>query len=282
MEVKMKVKIVADSCCDLNKDIENEINIKKVPLTIRIDDKELKDDKNLNIKELLNLMKKSHNYPQTASPSPQIFLKEYQGEESVFVVTLSSKLSSSYNNAVLAKKMALEKGKEKFIHVFDSLSASIGETLVGMKTYEFAKHNYKEIEIVEKINDYIKNMKTIFLLESLDNLVKAGRINKLVGNLSSILSIKLIMGGADNGTIKLIEKVRGAKKSFKRLVEIIGEKGDSLEEKILGIAHCNAKEKAEELKKEIVKRYNFKDVIIVETSGISTVYAGEGGIVIAF
>ncbi len=278
----MKAKIVADSCCDLNKDLENEINIKKVPLTIRIKDKELEDDKNLNINELLKLMKESDECPQTASPSPQSFIKEYEGEESVFVVTLSSQLSSSYNNAVLAKKIAVEKGKDKFIHVFDSLSASIGETLIGIKTFELAKQNYKEIEIVEKINDYIKNMKTIFLLESLDNLIKAGRINKFVGNLSSILSIKLIMGGTDKGTIKLLEKVRGAKKSFKRLVDIIGEKGDKLEEKILGIAHCNAKDKAEKLKEEILKRYNFKDVIIVETAGISTVYAGEGGIVIAF
>lgn len=278
----MKVKIVADSCCDLNEELKKELNIYKVPLSIYIDDIELKDDQKLDIKRLLEIMKKSDQAPRSASPSPSDFMRAYEGEESVFAVTLSSQLSSSYNHAVLAKKLAEEENSNKFIHIFDSLSASIGETLISLKIFELAKQNYKEIEIVEKVNEYIKEMKTIFILESLDNLIKAGRMSKLMGIIGSALSIKLIMGATDEGTIKLVEKARGAKRAFKRMVEIIGERGDKLEEKILGIAHCNCLEKAEALKKEIKAKYNFKDVIIVETAGISTVYANDGGIIISF
>lgn len=67
-----------------------------------------------------------------------------------------------------------------------------------------------------------------------------------------------------------------------RLVDIIGEQGENLEEKILGIAHCNALDKALAFKEEVLKRYNFKDIVIVKTAGISTVYANEGGLIIAF
>ena len=125
-------------------------------------------------------------------------------------------------------------------------------------------------------------MKTFFILESLDNLMKAGRISKIMGHIASALSIKPIMGGDENGTIKLIEKVRGSKRAFKRLVEVIGEQGEGFEDKILGIAHCNALDKAEELKKRIEEKYKFKEIIIVETAGLSTAYANDGGIIIAF
>lgn len=276
------MQIIADSCCDLNREIKKETNITIVPLTIQINDKVYKDNENLDIKEFLDMMKNSSEAPKTACPSPQDFIDQFKQEGSIFVVTLSSALSGTYKSAVLAKEMFLEDVGNKFIHVFDSLSASVGETLVSLKISELIKKGYEETHIVDKVNSYIEEMKTFFMLKSLDNLVKAGRINPLTAKISSILSIKPIMAGTKEGTIKLHEKVRGAKKAFRRLVEIIGEQGIQLEERILGIAHCNCLEKALEFKEEVSKRYQFKDIVIVDTAGISTVYANEGGIIIAF
>ncbi|RKD30630.1 DegV family protein [Thermohalobacter berrensis] len=278
----MKIKIVADSGCDLNDEIKEKTNIKIVPLTIQLDEKIYKDNEKLDINKFIQDMKKSQSSPRTASPSPLDFIEQFKGDESVFVVTLSSALSSTYNNALMAKEMYKEKFENKFIHVFDSLSASVGETLVSLKIFELAKENYENAEIVKKVSEYIKEMKTFFILESLDNLMKAGRLSKVKGKIASMLSIKPIMGSSDEGTIKLVEKVRGSKRAFKRLVQIIGEQGEKLEDKILGIAHCNCLEKAEKIKKEVLKRYNFKDIVIVDMAGISTAYAEEGGIVIAF
>lgn len=278
----MDIKIIGDSCFDMNDDLRKISQISLAPLKIDIDGKVFRDDENLDTKNLLRLMKESYNVPKTASPSPNEYIEEYEGKEDVFVVTLSSKLSGSYNSAVLAKNMYLENSKEKFIHVFDSLSASIGETLVGLKIIELSKMSYKREQLVDKIDEYINDMKTIFLLESLDNLIKAGRINKIVAKLATAFSIKPIMSSNGKGSIKLMEKARGSKKAFRRLVDIIGEQGERIEEKIIGIAHCNCLEKAQKLKEEIMKKYNFKDIIIVETSGISTVYANDGGIIIAF
>ncbi|MCK4260617.1 MAG: DegV family protein [Halanaerobiales bacterium] len=277
----MMFKIVADSSCDTNKDLMERLHINKVPLTIQIDDESFKDDEKLDIKNFLNKIKESKDLIKTASPSPHDFMKKFAGMESVFVVTLSSKLSGTYNSAILAKNMFLDTVGHKFIHVFDSLSASVGETLVSLKISELGNKNLDPLIIVDKVKSYIKELKTYFVLESLDTLIKAGRISAFKGKIASMLSIKPIMR-ANDGAIELVENIRSSKKALKRLIEVIGEKGEKLDEKILGIAHCNCLEKAEKFKEEVLKRYNFKDIIIVETAALSSVYANEGGIIIAF
>lgn len=279
----MNIKIVADSSCDLNDKLENELNIETVPLTIEIDGVRYKDDKNLDVKKMLDDMEKSPNTPKTSCPSPKDFMDSYGGDEdSVFAVTLSSALSGTYNSAVLAKDIFKEKIGNKFVHVFDSLSASIGETLVSLKISQMAKESYDNSEIVEKVTNYINEMKTFFVLESLENLIKAGRIGTIKGKIASVLSIKPIMEGNKDGEISKVETVRGTKKALRRLVDIIGEQGEKLEEKILGIAHCDCPQRAEKLRTQIEKKYNFKDIIVVETAGLSSVYANRGGIIISF
>jgi DegV family protein with EDD domain len=278
----MDFRIVADSSCDLNDDLRKKVDIGIVPLKLDVDDKTFVDDSKLNVKDLLTAMKNSLNPIKTSSPSPGDFITEYEKGKNVFVVTLSSALSSTYSNAVLAKNIVLEQNSNKFIHVFDSLSASIGETLISLKIFDMIQKSYSKFDIVEKVEQYIKEMKTYFVLESLDNLIKAGRISKIKGLLANALSIKPIMGSDEDGSIRLVEKVRGSKRVYKRLVDVIGEEEQKFEDKILGIAHCNALEKAEELKKDIEDKYNFKEIIIVEMAGLSTVYANDGGIVIAF
>ncbi|ERI91662.1 EDD domain protein, DegV family [Clostridiales bacterium oral taxon 876 str. F0540] len=277
----MAIKIVADSSCDLTEEMKKELNVEIAPLILELGDKSFVDDENLDVKQYIKEMNVYEGAPKTACPSPNEYMKRYEGPESVFVVTLSKFLSGSYNSAVLAKDMFMEEIGNKFIHVFDSLSAASGETMVAMKINELAKLNFSENEIVEKVSKYIKEMKTFFLLENLEHLAKAGRLNPIVAKVASMLSIKPIMCG-DEGNIKLFEKVRGYKKAFNRLIDVIGEEENNFDDKILGIAHCNCLDRALEFKDAVLKKYNFKDVIIVETKGLSSTYADDGGIVIAF
>jgi DegV family protein with EDD domain len=277
----MSIKIVADSSCDLTDEMKKELNVDIAPLILQLEDTSYVDDEKLDVKQYIKAMAECTTSPKTACPSPNDYMKKYEGPESVFVVTLSNFLSGSYNSAVLAKDMFLDEVENKFIHVFDSLSASAGEVVVALKINELAKLNLSEAEIVETVSKFIKEMKTFFLLESLEHLAKAGRLNPIVAKVASMLSIKPIMCG-DEGNIKLFEKVRGYKKAFNRLIEVIGEEGKNFEERVLGIAHCNCLDRALEFKEEVLKRYNFKDIVIVETKGLSSTYADDGGIVIAF
>lgn len=278
----MKYKIVADSSCDLNEELKERLNISLVPFKIDVDDKSFIDDIHLDNMELVNAMKNSPNPVKTSCPSPGDFVAEFNDADNIFVVTISSQLSGTYNAAILAKKMVEEENPEKFIHVFDSKSASIGETLIAIKISELIEERLSNQEIVETVEKYIKQMNTYFILESLDNLIKNGRISKTKGLIANVLNLKPIMGDDGDGNIELVENHRGTKKAFRRLTEIIGEKGVKLEEKILAISHVNALERAEGLKRDIERLYNFKDVILVKTAGLSSAYAYDGGIILAY
>ncbi len=279
---EMNYKIVADSSCDLNEELKERLNISLVPFKIDVDHKKYIDNEEMDTMELIDAMKNSPNPVRTSCPSPGDFVSEYRKADNIFAVTISSQLSGTYNSAVLAKDMLKEEEPEKFVHVFDSKSASIGETLIAMKIQELIENKLSNLEIVEKVESYINGMKTFFILESLDNLIKNGRISRTKGLIANVLNLKPIMGSTDNGEIRLVENVRGTKKAFKRLIEIIGETGEKFEEKILAISHVNAFERAEELKREIQSKYNFKDIVLVKTAGLSTAYANDGGIILVF
>lgn len=280
----MKFKILADSCCDLNEELKKKLKISLVPFKIDVDDKRFIDDENLDTNKLIEAMKASPNPIKTSCPSPGDYLERYRDADvdNIYVITISKNLSGSYNSAVLAKNILEKDEPHKRVHVFDSKSASVGETLVALKIHELIEEKFSHSEIVEKVEKYIKEMKTFFILESLDNLIKNGRISKTKGLIANVLNLKPIMGSDGDGNIELVESVRGTKKAFKRLVELIGEKGEKLEEKVLAISHANALEKALELKEEIKQRYNFKDIILVKQAGLSTAYANEGGIILVF
>lgn len=281
----MKYKIIADSSCDLTKEMKKRLPIVIVPFNLQIDKEIFVDDDSLDIKNYLNKMKFASTSPKSACPSPEDFLKHYEGDEHVFVVTISQELSGTYNSAMIAKKIYYDEYQvpsSKVIHVFNSKSASVGETQIVLKIEELVKSGLSVTDVIKGVEDYISKMRTLFLLESLENLAKAGRLKSYVKIIASLLAIKPIMGSNRDGTIRLVHKVRGYKKAFNKFIETIGEESKDFSNLTLGIAYCNCLERALDLKNKILETYNFKDVYVVEMKGLSSTYADLGGIVIAF
>ena len=277
----METRIIVDSCVDFNSEVfGQEDYMERIPFKIIIDGEEI-IDKNLDTSLLLEKMKNSKNKIITACPSPHEFLESFKKCKNNFVVTISGKLSGSHNSAMLASEMLKEESTDRFVHVFDCKTAVSGADLVVLMIKELIEKKVNNGEIIEQVNEYIDNMKTLFVLDRLDNLVKNGRISNTKALVGSLLQITPIMA-ANDGEIVLKEQVRGKKKAFNRLIEIIGEESIDFKNKVLGIGHINAKEKAEKLKEEIKNRYDFKDVIIFEGGGLSTVYADDGGIVVCY
>lgn len=230
-------------------------------------------------------MKACRTAPTTACPSPEEYAALMSQADASLVVTLSSKLSGSYNAACVGRDLALEEAPEKKIHVFDSESASAGETRIALLLRDMIDGGIGFEEIVEKATAFIANMKTHFVLEDLGNLVKNGRISRTAGFVGTMLNLRPIMGENGHGEIIPLEKVRGTANAMRRLVELVAEETDHLPaaSKLLVLSHCNCQERAMQLKKAFLERCAvFKDVIVVPTGGLSTVYANDGGIVIAF
>ena len=134
-------------------------------------------------------------------------------------------------------------------------------------------------DTVEEVNRFILDMHTYFVLETLENLRKNGRLSAVKAFVASALNIKPVMGATDQGVIIQLGQARGIQKALRKMVEVMAEEVKNPEEKVLGLVHCNNRERAEYVKEEIQKLVKVKDIIILETSGVSTLYAAQGGII---
>ena len=277
----MKRKIIVDCCCDLTPEIKERYQITSVPLTMRLGSKEFTDDETLNLNDFMQQMKACTEKVGSASPAPYLYQEAYNDTDNAFVITLSSQLSGSYSSAVIGKNF-YEEANDGSIHVFDSKTASAGETLIALKLCRLLEEGKATDNIIASMKKYIDNMKTYFVLENYDNLLKNGRLSRIKGRLIQALNIKLIMGADDTGNIALFEKARGVRSMLKSLISLVEKSGKSTKDESLVISHCNNSELAEELSCEIKKAFQFSDIFIVPTGGLSSLYTDDKGIVMAF
>lgn len=278
----MSYRIIGDSCTDLPKELKEDLHFKLVPLTLIVDNDSIVDDKSFNQVDFLEKVRLCPNSPKSACPSPEDYMNYFDFDGDIYIVTLSSQLSGSYNSAELAKKLYLEEHPEKKVEVIDSRSASVGQTLIAMKIKELIEQKLPFEMVVEKIHAFRDSLKTKFVLESLDTLRKNGRLSGLQAVICSALNIKPVMGATPEGTICKVDQARGIVKALVAMVKSIEEDVVKPSERILGIAHCNNYERALFVKEEIMKRIPFKDCFIVDTAGVSSMYANEGGIITAY
>lgn len=278
----MSYRIIGDSCTDLPKEVKEDPHFKLVPLTLIVDNGSIVDDESFHQADFLEKVRLSPNSPKSACPSPEDYMNYFDFEGDIYIVTLSSQLSGSYNSAELAKKLYLEEHPDKKVEVIDSRSASVGQTLIAMKIKELIEQKLPFESVVEKIHAFRDSLKTKFVLESLDTLRKNGRLSGLQAVICSALNIKPVMGATPEGTICKVDQARGIVKALLAMVKSIEEDVIKPGERILGIAHCNNYERALFVKEEIMKRIPFKDFFIVNTAGVSSMYANEGGIITAY
>ena len=277
----MSYRIIGDSCTDLPMELKGNEHIRLVPLSIQIDDVTIIDDATFNQIEFLGKMAESKNCPKSSCPSPDSYMEMFEGVDDVYVITLSGKLSGSYNSAELAKKLYLEEHPNKNIEIFDSKSASVGQTLIVMKIMELIKQGKTFEEIVPMVHEYRDSIKTKFVLETLDTLRKNGRLSNLTAVICSALNIKPIMGSNDGEIIKL-DQARGVERALQKMIKFIEEDVKNTKDRILAIAHCNNFERAIYVKEEILKVIPFAKCFIANTAGISSMYANEGGIIVCY
>ena len=276
-------KIVIDSCGELPEELKQDGHYETVSLELEVDGCRIKDDSTFNQLDFLRRVKESLKGPKSSCPSPEQYMDAYEGEaDHVYAVTLSGGLSGSYNSAVLGKNLYEEEhGDTKKIYVFNSKSASIGETLIGMKIQEFEEAGYGFEEVVEKVEEYIRSMNTYFVLETLETLRKNGRLSNLKAFIANSLNIKPVMGSTKEGLICQLGQARGMNKALERMVKDMISKTKDCENRILAISHCNCPERAKAVKEKIEKIAKFKKIIIINTAGVSSMYANDGGVIMA-
>lgn len=277
----MSYTIVVDSCGELTDEMKRDGHFISAPLTMRVDEREFVDDASFHQAEFLKAVKASPNCPKSACPSPEFYQKAYDsGAEHVYAVTLSAELSGSYNSAELGKKLFLEEHPDKKAYVFNSRSASIGETLIALKIQEYEEAGMEFDAVVEAVEAYIAGQTTWFVLETLDTLRKNGRLSNLKAMVATALKIKPVMVSTPEGNIAQLDQARGINKALVKMVNSIVESAENPEQKILAISHCNCPERAYMVRDALLEKMRVKDCIILDTAGISTMYANDGGIIV--
>ena len=281
----MNYKIVGDSCAEIPEYLKDRRNIVNVPFGMELDGKFYVDEEGFDTMEWIRIMAASPNCPKSSCPSPEDFMKHFTGNEKrIYVITISKELSGSYNSAVLAKSLYEEEHDDKDIIVIDSLSAAAGETAILTKLVELEEMGLDFQEISERILKFRDEHILYFVLDNLETLRKNGRLSKIKAGLATTLKIKPITY-ADKGVIEQRGQAVGLKKALQKMVEYVMEdankKGHVFEERNLVITHCNCEERAQYVKSLFEEKATFKDVIVVKTQGLATMYANDGGIIVA-
>ena len=278
----MSFHIVCDSCTDLTEEDLKKGCYTLVPLTLLVDGEEIIDDETFDQADFLAKVAASKESVKSACPAPESYMEAYSKADDIYVVTLSAELSGSYNSAVLGKNLYEEENGTKNIHVVNSRGAATTQVLIARKLNEYASQGMPFEEVVDKIEEYTTSLRTDFVLETLEVLRKNGRLSRLSATIAGALNIKPVMIGTRDGVIQKAAQARGMKKALAKMVEHMGSEGRDLTRRQFVISHCNCYERAVYVKELIKKHLHAEDVDIVDTKGVSSLYACDGGIIVSY
>ena len=212
-----KIKIITDSTLDLPVELIREKNIEVLPLLINFGEESYLDGVEITTKEMIDKINATGILPTTAQVTPNRFeetFKKYLDEGyKIVALTLSSDMSGTYQSACIAKDML----ESDDIVVIDSRNVTSGLGLLVLKACELRDKGLGIKEIEEEILKAIPKVKSSLNFESLENLVRGGRLSKTAGTIGSVLGLRLILEVKD-GKMSVKDKVRGSKKALKKLI----------------------------------------------------------------
>lgn len=272
----MKRKIVADSSCDMWE--LNGVDFAVAPITISTDNKHYVDNQELDVHLMSEELAKYKGVSHTACPSVGSWLDCYEGFDEVFVITLTSAMSGTYNSAMTAKGIYEEENENVKVHVFDSLSTGPEMRLLIEKLKEMIDEDLPFEEIVEKGQDYLNHTRLFFALKSLHNFAMNGRVSKAVASAIGVLNISIFATASEEGTIQQISKCRGEKKVVKSMIEHLenaGYHGGKVR-----ISHADNLKLAHNVRDKILELYPNADIIVYPMGGLCTYYAEKGGLLV--
>ncbi|KHE71620.1 DegV family protein [Halobacillus sp. BBL2006] len=282
----MTTQIIIDGGGDLPASVKERYQVKIVPLNLHFGDEQYKTGETIDLPTFYKKLKQSDELPRSSSPSPNDFYEKYKEvdpSDDILVLAMTRGLSSTYDSAVIGKNMLLEEEPDRRIAVLNTKTASCGIALLFQEAMDKIEAGMGFNEVVAHIEERIEKTTTLFILKTLENVIKGGRLDKVKGALAKTLNIKLLMKASeDEGSVEVTEKVRGNKKSLRRFVEQIGEYAHNLEDRVIALSHCNDEARGMKVLDNIKEKYNFKEELFMETGPLISTYAGEGGLVIAF
>lgn len=269
-------RIVADTACDLYS-LET-VPYQCVALTVSTDERSFTDT-GVDTREMVDYLASYKGRSYSACPSSEAWYESFGDAKHVFCVAITSKLSGSYNAARIAAEDYMEDHPDRRVYVIDSLSAGPGMRLLIYKLRDYILQCLSFDEIIEKIEAYKERTELGFCLESLKNFANNGRVAPAVAKISMALNLRII-GKAEEGQLKVLDKVRGEKRGLAAVVQLMEELGYSGGRVLMD--HCNNLDGAETIRRTILEKYPAAKVEIKKTGFLCSFYAENGGLLSAF
>lgn len=270
-----KIHIVTDSTSDLKPDIIEKYNLHVVPLNIQIGGESYLDRVDLQPKEFLELMQKSPELPKSSQPAPGVFKELYDrlGEDGsqVLSIHMTGGMSGTVESARTAAELT-----ETDVTVIDSRYISHALSFQVFEAAEMVKQGKTMEEIVERVNQVRENTKLYVVVDTLENLVKGGRIGKGRALIGSFLKIKPI-ASLDGGEYTPVSKARSYKQVVQYLMDEFNERTAGKTVKGVGIAHAAGEAMAEPLRAKILES-GFEDIKYDYTTPVISTHTGIGAI----
>lgn len=280
----MTIQLITDGGSDLSTQMREDWKVKVIPLYIHLDNEQIKAG-DISIEAFSEKIAQSKSFPTTSAAGPFEYYKVFEkvpGDKAIIHFSVSNGVSSAYKHAVMAKNMLLEKQPERQIEIINTESASSGIILLIQETINKIQEGFNFTELLSFIEDRIKHLRTVFVLKTLDNLIRSGRLDRIKGAVAKTLNVKLLLQASDEGKIEVLEKIRGTKKATKRFVEKVGEYISDTANQKLVITHAQAKERLDHIVTLIKEKYQFESVITAEMGPLLSLHAGSEAIVMAF
>lgn len=273
----MSIRIVADSSANLY-NVEG-VDFKSAPLVISTDEKEYRDDENLDVRQMVDDLAGYKGRSRTACPGVGEWLEAFEGADEIYCSTITANLSGSYNAAMSAKEQYEEEHPGSKVFVLDSLSTGPEMKLHIDKMQELISAGKDFDTICKELEAYRETTSIQFCLESMKNLANNGRVNHAVAAIAGMLGIRVI-GDATGAVLNPTDKVRGEKKAVACIAKNMkkaGYKGGKVY-----IDHCYNEGAAEALKQTLLAEFPGAEIMIEPTYGLCSFYAEKGGLIIGF
>ena len=274
--------LVADTACDLYTldGGEGTFDFTTIPFSIRIGGKEYIADERMPIDEMLEANETHAEIAQTACPSPEDWRQKFSAPGPVIAFTISSALSGSYNSACAAKAMMQEEDPGKQIAVIDSKATGPEEAMLIWKARNLILEGREFDAIERELNETAEKIHTSFALASYHNLIKAGRVSRLIGFIAGHLGFWGVGIGDEKGEIAIRGKARGSKSMVRFLVEEIQKVG--VAGKQILISHCQNEKDALSLKAALEAAFSGVEVLVQATRGLDSFYAERSGLIVGY
>ena len=273
-----KIKIVADSSCDLFRLKHTEFETASMKIITA--EREFIDDADLDVDDMANYLYQFKGKSKSSCPNTTDRLEACGDAEEIYCVTITSGLSGSYNSACAAKQIYESENEGKRVHVFDTLSAGPEITLIIEKIEECIDKDMSFEDICDCVTAYMKKTGLVFMLKSLKTFANNGRVSPIVAKLVGIASICVVGKASDEGTLEPMHKPRGERRALETLVGCLEKEGFKTGK--ISIGHCQNESAAEQLKELILAKFKNVQIEIHKFRGLCSFYAEKGGVLVGF